>query len=87
MWLSAEQIWAAPDIKKKMTLNTYCYDCGHLFINFPFFWIAREVLLLPYEAERCTKPIETERTGTLAKDHFQLMIYTGLLWIYQCPIV
>ena len=21
-------------MKKKITLNTYCYDCGHLFINF-----------------------------------------------------
>ena len=58
-------------MKKKMTLNTYCYDCGHLFINFSFFELLGKFYC--FIMKRKNAPIsilETELTDTLANDHF-----------------
>ena len=58
-------------MKKKMTLNTYCYDCGHLFINFSFFELLGEFYCFIMNRKNAPMPIlETEPTDTLANDHF-----------------
>ena len=58
-------------MKKKMTLNTYCYDCGHLFINFSFFELLGKFYCFIMKRKNAPMPIlETELTDTLANDHF-----------------
>ena len=58
-------------MKKKMTLNTYCYDCGHWFINFSFFELLGEFYCFIMNQKNAPMPIfETELTHTLANDHF-----------------
>ena len=55
-------------MKKKITLNTYCYDCGHLFINFSFFELLGKFYC--FIMKRKNAPIsilKTELTDTLAK--------------------
>ena len=58
-------------MKKKITLNTYCYDCGHLFINFSFFELPEKFYCFIMKRKNAPMPIlETELTDTLANDHF-----------------
>ena len=71
-------------MKKKMTLNTYCYDCGHLFINFSFFELLGKFYC--FIMKRKNAPIsvlETETTGTLANDHFD-DLYGAALNLPMC---
>ena len=57
-------------MKKKITLNTYCYDCGHLFINFSFFELLGKFYCFIMKRKNAPMPIlETELTDTLANDH------------------
>ena len=59
-------------MKKKMTLNTYCYDCGHLFINFSFFELLGKFYCFIMKRKNAPMPIlETELTDILANDHFK----------------
>ena len=54
-------------MKKKMTLNTYCYDCGHLFINFSFFELLGKFYCFIMKRKNAPMQIlETELTDTLA---------------------
>ena len=58
-------------MKKKMTLNTYGYECSHLFINFSFFELLGKFYC--FIMKRKHAPISilaTEPTSTLANDHF-----------------
>ena len=68
------QCWAnlcCSHMKKKMTLNTYGSDCSHLFINFPFFELLGKFYCFIMKRKHTPISIlETERTGTLANDHF-----------------
>ena len=58
-------------MKKKITLNTYCYDCGHLFINFSFFELLGKFYCFIMKRKNAPMPIlETDLTDTLANDHF-----------------
>ena len=72
-------------MKKKMTLNTYCYDCGHLFINFSFFeWPLGKFYC--FIMKRKKEPIlilETELTDTLANDRFD-DLYGAALSLPMC---
>ena len=71
-------------MKKKMTLNTYCYDCGHLFINFSFFELLGKFYC--FIMKRKNAPIiilETELTDTLANDHFD-DLYGAALNLPMC---
>ena len=68
------QRWAnlrCSHMKRKMTLYTYCYDCGHLFINFPFFELLGKFYCFIMKRKHAPISIlETESTNTLANDHF-----------------
>ena len=81
------QCWAnlsCSHMKKKMTLNTYGYDCSHLFIIFPFFDLLGKFYC--FIMKRKHAPIwilETERTGTLANDHFD-DLYGAALNLPMC---
>ena len=71
-------------MKKKMTLNSYCYDCGHLFINFSFFELLGKFYC--FIMKRKNAPIsilETELTGTLANDDFD-DLYGAALNLPMC---
>ena len=71
-------------MKNKMTLNTYCYDCGHLFINFSFFELLGKFYW--FIMKRKNAPIsilETELTDTLANDHFD-DLYGAALNLPMC---
>ena len=58
-------------MKKKITLNTYCYDCGHLFINFSCFELLGKFYCFIMKRKNAPMPIlETELTDILANDHF-----------------
>ena len=76
------QYWANPGcshMKKKMTLNTYCYDSGHLFINFSFFELLGKFYCFIMKRKNAPMPIlETELTDTLANVHFD-DLYGGAL--------
>ena len=50
-------------MKKKMTLNTYCYDCGHLFINF---FLGKFYCFIMKRKNAPMPILETELTDTLA---------------------
>ena len=71
-------------MKKKMTLNTYCYDCGHLFINFSFFELLGKFYC--FIMKRKNAPIsilETELIDTLTNDHFD-DLYGAALNLPMC---
>ena len=54
-------------MKKKMTLNTYGYDCGQLFFKFSPFWVS----LLHHEAETFHYPFTLKQNArTLVQDNF-----------------
>ena len=56
-------------MKKKITLNTYGYDCSYLFINFPFFeLLGKSYCFIMKRKHAPISIVETERT--LANDHF-----------------
>ena len=92
--LNVAQCWAnlrCSHMKKKMTLNTFGYDCSHLFVNFSFFELLGKFYC--FIMKRKHAPIlilATEPTSTLANDHFDDLygfIWFYMLWIYQCAIV
>ena len=67
-----------------MTLYTYCYDCGHLFINFPFFELLGKFYCFIMKRKHAPISIlETERTNTLANDHFD-HLYGATLKLPMC---
>ena len=69
-----------------MTLNTYGYDCGHLFISFPFFELLGKFYCFIMKRKHAPISIlETERTGTSANDHFDDLYGAVLkLPMYMC---
>ena len=65
-------------MKKKMTLNTYCFDCGHLFINFSSFELLGKFYCFIMKRKNAPMPIlETELTDTLPNDHFHFDDWYG----------
>ena len=71
-------------MKKKITLNTYCYDCGHLFINFSFFELLGKFYCFIKKRKHAPISIlETELTGTLGNDHFD-DLYGAALNLPMC---
>ena len=71
-------------MKKKMTLNTYCYDCGHLFINFSFFELLGKFYCFIMKRKNASISIlETELIDTLANHHFD-DLYVAALNLPMC---